>query len=253
MEGFSFNEDAATSNDRVRFLNLLADVDCKVGDYEGALRDAESALRAGTMIGSRVQRAVALATLGRASYGLGDYSAARDYLRRSVAQAEEIENRWGKAFALAHLVRVSWRLNEMTAARFHLDKASSIASELQSAWLTALVQRMRALPGVDRRGDPIQAAALAAHLAASIGAIPLQMEALSALAQALLHAGQIDDAVDLARVVLDEPRSEADAREACRAVLDTVPGAAARPLITRQAAVEIAVRLAVTSLSSLHG
>ncbi|MBK9121833.1 MAG: tetratricopeptide repeat protein [Chloroflexi bacterium] len=253
MEGFAFNEDAATSNDRVRFLNLLADVDCKVGDYEAALRDADSALRAGTMIGSRVQRAVALATLGRASYGLGDYAAARDYLKRSVAQAEEIENRWGKAFALAHLVRVSWRLNEMTAARFHLDKASSIASELQSAWLTALVQRMRALPGVDRRAEPIQAAALAAHLAASIGAVPLQMGALSALAQALLHSGQVDDAVDLARVVLDEPRSEADAREACRLVLDTVPGTVTRPPITRQAAGELAVRLAVTSLSSLHG
>lgn len=248
-EGLALGEDAASPHDRVRFLNLLAGVACKVGDYDSAYQSAQDALSAATVIGSRVQRGVALATLGRVEFGRGRYQESRDFLRRSVAQAEEIENRWGKAFAQAYLARTCWQLNELAAARFHLDQAQAIAQEIQTAWLMALVQRLRALPGIDRTGSPVQTLGMALHLARSIRAVPLALDALAGLASALFDAGEAEKAAHFAACVAADPLSEADARDVAQHVLDRT----GTPDTTsdRAAAFDSAVALAATFMPHL--
>ena len=242
-EGLSLGEDATSPHDRVRYLNLLADLACKSGDYEAAHSYAEDALSAATMMGSRVQRGVALATLGRAAYGREAYKESRDFLRRSIAQAEEIGNRWGKAFAQAYLVRTCWQLNELAAARFHLEQAQAVANEIQSAWLMAFIQRLRALPNIERGSSPIPLLGIALHLARSIKAIPLALDALAALASSLLEAGETEAAAQFAGATAADPTAEADARNIAMHILDALPNVDINPL-TRDQTFDRAVILA---------
>lgn len=241
-EGLSLGEDAASPHDRVRYLNLLADLACKSGDYEASHSYAEDALSAATVMGSRVQRGVALATLGRAAYGRKAYRESRDFLRRSIAQAEEIGNRWGKAFAQAYLARTCWQLNELAAARFHLEQAQAVANEIQSAWLMAFIQRLRALPNIERTGSPILALGVALHLARSIKAIPLALDALAALASSLLEVGEEEAAVQFAAATTADPTVEADARDIAMQVLAARPDLEVEQL-TRDQAFDRAVSL----------
>jgi tetratricopeptide (TPR) repeat protein len=241
-EGLSLGGDAASPHDRVRYLNLLASLSAKSGDYDAAHSQAEEALSAATMIGSRVQRGVALATLGRAAYGRKAYRESRDFLRRSIAQAEEIGNRWGKAFAQAYLARTCWQLNELAAARFHLEQAQTVANDIQSAWLMALIQRLRALPNVERGSSPIPALGIALHLARSIKAIPLALESLAAMASCLLDAGEHEAAAQFAQVTAHDPTAEADAREIALQVLSALPDFEF-DILTRDQALDRAVSL----------
>lgn len=241
-EGLSLGDDAASPHDRVRYLNLLADLSCKSGDYEAARGYAEEALSAATIIGSRVQRGVALATLGRAAYGRKAYKESRDFLRRSIAQAEEIGNRWGKAFAQAYLARTCWQLNELAAARFHLEQAQVVANDIQSAWLMAFIQRLRALPNIERGSSPIPTLGIALHLARSIKATPLALDALAAIAAGLSGAGEHEAAVQFARVTAADPTAEADAREVALAVLSSLP-AVDPSVLTRDQAFDLAVTM----------
>lgn len=241
-EGLSLGEDATSPHDRVRYLNLLADLACKSGDYEAAHGHAEDALSAATMMGSRVQRGVALATLGRAAYGRKAYKESRDFLRRSIAQAEEIGNRWGKAFAQAYLARTCWQLNELAAARFHLEQAQTVANEIQSAWLMAFIQRLRALPNIERASSPIPLLGIALHLARSIKAIPLALDALAALASSLHDAGEHEAAAQFAQATAADPTAEADARDIAQRVLAATPNLEI-DLLTRDEAFDRAVTL----------
>ncbi|MBK8135645.1 MAG: tetratricopeptide repeat protein [Chloroflexi bacterium] len=250
-DGLSLGDDAASPHDRVRYLNLLADVACKVGDYEAAHQYAEEALSAATVIGSRVQRGVALATLGRADYGRGLYKESRDFLRRSVAQAEEIENRWGKAFGQAYLARTCWHLNELAAARFHLEQAQAVAQDIQSAWLMALIQRLRALPAIERSGSPIQMLGMAVALARSIRAIPLALDALAGLATALLDAGAQEEAALFARCAASDSVSEADTRAAAESVLAVLPASESGTAINRNAVFDRAVVISASFVPNI--
>jgi predicted ATPase len=241
-EGLALGDDAASPHDRVRYLNLLADLSCKSGDYVAARGYADEALSAATVMGSRVQRGVALATLGRAAYGRKAYKESRDFLRRSIAQAEEIGNRWGKAFAQAYLARTCWQLNELAAARFHLEQAQTVANDIQSAWLMAFIQRLRALPNIDRSSNPLPALGIALHLARSIRAIPLALDALAAIATGLSEAGEHEAAAQFAQATAADPTAEADAREIALHVLAGLPEMEISAL-TRDQAFDLAVTM----------
>ena len=130
----------------------------------------------------------------------------------------------------------------MAAARFHLEQAQTVANEIQSAWLVAFIQRLRALPNIDRAANPIATLGVALQLARSIKAIPLALDALAALAASLLDADAPEAAAQFARITAADPTAEADARDTALRVLAALPDVEIDSL-TREQAFDHAVML----------
>jgi hypothetical protein len=106
----------------------------------------------------------------------------------------------------------------------------------------AFIQRLRALPNIDRSSNPLPALGIALHLARSIRAIPLALDALAAIATGLSEAGEHEAAAQFAQATAADPTAEADAREIALHVLAGLPEMEISAL-TRDQAFDLAVTM----------
>ena len=143
-----------------------------------------------------------------------------------------------------------------TVARLHREPPPGMLTVtttpgLASLWLIPRLQRLRALPNIERPGNPISMLGIAISLSRSIRAIPLALDALAGMASALLEAGAHEEAAQLARCVSTDPVSEADARAAAEVVLAAAPESRTGETLSRNSAFDRAIALSATFVPNM--
>jgi tetratricopeptide (TPR) repeat protein len=107
-------------------LGEIADVECDIGDIEGARRHAEDAILLAHEFGSRYDEAHALNTLAMVEHRLGHADAAAATFRRALRLAEQSQVSTAQIVALRGIA-ISTARGNPTQAMEHADHALALA------------------------------------------------------------------------------------------------------------------------------
>jgi DNA-binding CsgD family transcriptional regulator len=187
-------------------LTHLAELDCRLGDWQAAATHAADAIAAARQAGQQRAGNMALSVKACLHAHLGEIDAARDVASRGLALATRAGDQWVAASQLAVLGFAAFSQRQLTTA----DRCFSTADALLSAMGLAepASHRFHAdhVEVMAARGDLARAAALAQRQADRAGAAPLPwLRIAAARSRAILRAaeGEMDAAIEAVTAALD--------------------------------------------------
>jgi tetratricopeptide (TPR) repeat protein len=175
------------------------------GDWPGATRDLEGALRICRNLGDRLGQATALSNLGVVRWMTGDYPAAAADLGEALGISRDIGDRLGQANALKDLGEVRRLTGEYPAAAQALDQALDIYRDIGSRQGAAAALNetgtLYRVSGELARAEEYHRQAL--ELARTIASSWDEAHALAGLGRCALAVGQAPQAEVLLRQALE--------------------------------------------------
>ncbi len=174
-------------------LTLIAELDCRMGDWPAAAAHAAEAITAARQAGQVRASSMALSVKACLHAHLGEIDAARDVASRGLALATKAGDQWVAASQLAVLGFAAFSQRQLATADRCLSAADSLLSAMGVA--EAASHRFHAdhVEIVVARGDLARAAVLVQRLAERAQAAPLPwLRIAAARSRAILRAAQGD-------------------------------------------------------------
>lgn len=130
-------ETARKTNDPRRIiapLNLLGDIYCNEGNYEGAEGLFQESLNLASDLEDQYQKAILLNNLASVYHVLFQFSKASEMYAKSLAICRQIGDQDGEAIALTNLGEVALALGDFTGAISLSEQALKITREIGEEW-----------------------------------------------------------------------------------------------------------------------
>ncbi|MDZ4769006.1 MAG: tetratricopeptide repeat protein [Chloroflexota bacterium] len=211
----------------------LAELQMGRGELDTAESNLQQALTLSQTINDRNYEAATLMQLGSIALYRGQLDEARANFTRSLERFESVEDQYGMAACLNNLGFVALYSDDLDNATVQFERSLELSDSFGDQWGTANtlanlghVALRRAQPD-DARGLYLRSLAQAAQ----IGAVPVVVEVLAALAPMLLanprHAAL---ALSILRAVVDHPAATPDIRDGATTLLAKHPDSTAPAL-----------------------
>jgi predicted ATPase/DNA-binding SARP family transcriptional activator len=188
-------------------LNWLGMVRYQQDDYEEAGRLLREGLALYEALEQRHGIAWSLDALGDLAATRGDYATARQLLTESVNQFSALGDQASTAWSLNNLGRVLRLLGDHAEARHLFEEALGLFGIIgdQHGQAAVLVDLGISLLATDESAAARQQFREALQRARLVATVPLALDALVGLAEALLREGDAEQALELAALVLGQP------------------------------------------------
>jgi len=204
------------------------------GELDAAEAHLQHALVLSQTGNDRNYEAATLMQLGSIAMYRGQLDEARTSFTRSLERFESIEDRYGMAACLNNLGFLALSSDDLDGAAAQFERSLELSESFEDQW--GVANTLANLGHVAlKRGQALEAQRLylrSLAQAAPIGAVPVVVEVLAALAPMLLqmptHEGL---ALALLRIVIAHPAATPDIRDGASALLAQQPESAQPPMM----------------------